>query len=353
MEDSTFIIIQLFVVLSVIAGLLSWVVRGLLCKVPGEPAGRVVLVTGCDTGIGHEVARHLDAIGFTVFAGCLDTASEGAQRLRVEASSHLRLVNMDVRREEHVRVALHFIEDNLPAGEEGIYAVVNNAGVCVCGEFDWQTWEQVEKQVEVNLLGSLRVTKLSLPLLKRCVGGGRVINVSSVAGLYGYPGLSVYCATKHAIEGFSKVLRLELAKFGVDIVTIQPGDFSKATHLLDSHHANMNQMWGEMSAQCREEYRQFFLSYHDRVARSGFTGQRVKPLLEIPDSLLRGFEEALLAKVPKRSYLLLPSWPQRIKMTLLGLIPVIWAQKLLAKRYHKSTPSVVSYRNTSLKTITY
>jgi len=57
MEDSTFIIIQLFVVLTVIAGLLSWVVRGLLCKVPGEPAGRVVLVTGCDTGIGHEVKR--------------------------------------------------------------------------------------------------------------------------------------------------------------------------------------------------------------------------------------------------------------------------------------------------------
>ena len=57
-----------------------------------------------------QVARHLDAIGFTVFAGCLDTASEGAQRLRVEASTRLRLVNMDVRSEEHVRVALTFIQ---------------------------------------------------------------------------------------------------------------------------------------------------------------------------------------------------------------------------------------------------
>ena len=89
----------------------------------------------------------------------------------------------------------------------------------------------------------------------------------SVAVLYGYPGLSVYCATKHAMEGFSKVplsldtnekltmitpppppltttdqvLRLELTKFGVDVVTIQPGDFSKATHLLDRCKNNKNE----------------------------------------------------------------------------------------------------------------
>ena len=60
--------------------------------------------------------------------------------------------------------------------------------------------------------------------------------MSSVAGLYGYPGLSVYCATKHAIEGTSAVLREELSKFNIPVITVQPGDFSKATHLLDNHH---------------------------------------------------------------------------------------------------------------------
>ena len=65
---------------------------------------------------------------------------------------------------------------------------------------------------------------------------GRIVNVSSVAGLYGYPGLSVYCASKHALEGFSRAMRQEMAKFGVSVVTVQPGDFSKATHLLDNHH---------------------------------------------------------------------------------------------------------------------
>ena len=60
--------------------------------------------------------------------------------------------------------------------------------------------------------------------------------MSSVAGLYGYPGLSTYCATKHAIEAVSSVLRHELVKFDISVVTVQPGDFSKATHLLGMNH---------------------------------------------------------------------------------------------------------------------
>ena len=85
---------------------------------------------------------------------------------------------------------------------------------------------------------------------------------------------------------FSCVLRLELAKFSVSVVTVQPGDFSKATNLLNTHHRcststrtgtgdmtsavcrNMNLMWSEMTDASREEYKQFFLAYHDTVARS-------------------------------------------------------------------------------------
>ena len=78
-----------------------------------------VLITGCDTGIGHELAKYLDTLGFHVFAGCLDTSSEGAQRLRVECSPFLKLVNMDVRREDHVQHAVQYVLDNLPAGENG------------------------------------------------------------------------------------------------------------------------------------------------------------------------------------------------------------------------------------------
>ena len=70
-----------------LGGVLVWLLRGLVCRSQHEPGGKAVLITGCDTGIGHEVARHLDMLGLWVFAGCENTASEGAQRLRVEASS--------------------------------------------------------------------------------------------------------------------------------------------------------------------------------------------------------------------------------------------------------------------------
>jgi len=338
MEETWIIILQLLVVTSVVGGILLWVVRGLLYKSLQDTTDKVIVITGCDTGIGHELAVHLDSLGFTVVAGCLSTSSEGAQRLRVEASSRLHLIPLDVRKEEQVKLALQYVEQHLCVGETGVYAVVNNAGVCVCGEFDWQTWGQVESQVQTNLLGTLRVTKLFLPLLKRA--GGRVINVSSVAGLHGYPGLSVYCATKHALEGFTHVLRLELLKLGVHVVSVQPGDFSKATHLLDSHHNNMNLMWGEMSEHTRQEYKHFFLAYHDKVARQGFTGRRVKPLSVLPNSLLRAFDEALMAKVPNTSYLVMPTLRSRLKLWLVGVLPKGWGDRILHIRYQKSLPAL-------------
>lgn len=352
MDEVIFILLQLVAAAIIIGGLLSWLLRGLLCKAQHEVGGKVVLVTGCDTGIGHELAKHLDSMGFQVFAGCLDTASEGAQRLRVEATSRLRLVNMDVRREDQVAAAVHFIQENMLCGEEGLYAVINNAGVCVCGEFEWQTWAQINSQIEVNLLGTMRVIKQCLPLLKN--GQGRVINVSSVAGLHGYPGLSVYCASKHALEGLSEVLRLELEKFKVDVITVQPGDFSKATHLLNTHHRNMNEMWGEMSPENRDEYKKYFIAYHDSIAKSGFTGQRRKPLSVLPPSVLSGFERAILTKVPSKKYLLMPNLSSRLKMLLLNSLPDTWAQRIVASRYRKSVPKVDFTRSrTSLNTITY
>jgi len=344
-----FIVFQLLIIGSVVAGFLATLVRSLLCKTQNEACGKVVLITGCDTGIGHEVAAHLDHLGCHVFAGCLDTASEGAQRLRVEASPNLKLIKMDVTSDEQVAMAVKYVEDNLPQGEEGLYALINNAGVCVCGEFDWQTMEHIETQVSVNILGTMRVTKQFLHLLKNCKG--RILNVSSVAGMYGYPGLSVYCTTKHGMEGFSQVLRMELAKFNVHVVNIQPGDFSKATHLLNDNHRNMNRMWADMTEEGREEYKQYFVAYHDNVARSGFTGYRLKPVSALPPFFIRGFQEALLTKMPDKTYLFMPTWRSRMKILALSFLPVKWSQQLLSKRYNDSVPQVVLSRGKETQNI--
>jgi len=111
--------VQLVVVGSVAAALVAYLLRQMACKAREDAGGKAVLITGCDAGIGHELARHLDALGVHVFAGCLDTGSEGAQRLRVECSPFLRLVNMDVTRDDHVAHAFDYVAENLPAGELG------------------------------------------------------------------------------------------------------------------------------------------------------------------------------------------------------------------------------------------
>lgn len=119
MDDQWLILIQLLVVATVIGALMTYLIRRILCRPRNDPGNQAVLVTGCDSGIGHELARHLDSLGFHVFAACLDTSSEGAQRLRIEASPMLRLVNMDVTKEDHVRHAVDYIRENLPAGQQG------------------------------------------------------------------------------------------------------------------------------------------------------------------------------------------------------------------------------------------
>ena len=117
-----------------------WLLRGLVCASQHEGEGKAVLVTGCDTGIGHEVvflsvecvilschqvARHLDTLGCYVFAGCQNTASEGAQRLRVEASPRLQLVNLDLTQPEQ---ALHYIV--LPYPDHDLYRSMLPCGSC-------------------------------------------------------------------------------------------------------------------------------------------------------------------------------------------------------------------------------
>ena len=119
MDDTWLVLLQLLVVFTILASLLTYLLKGLVCRAQIEVGTKAVLITGCDTGIGNELAKILDFAGFHVFAGCLDTSSEGAQRLRVECSPFLKLVNMDVTREDHVQHAVQYVRDNLPAGEMG------------------------------------------------------------------------------------------------------------------------------------------------------------------------------------------------------------------------------------------
>jgi len=108
----------------------------------------------------------------------------------------------------------------------------------------------------------------------------------------------------------------------------------------------MNLMWGEMTDINREEYKQFFLAYHDTVAKSGFTGHRIKPLSVLPQSLLKGFELAVLSKVAQHQYRIMPTLTSNIKMTIMDLLPSSLVQSFIMRRYTKSIPPLsFKYQN--------
>ncbi|XP_019616836.1 PREDICTED: estradiol 17-beta-dehydrogenase 2-like [Branchiostoma belcheri] len=135
-------------------------------KVSGD--GKAVFITGCDSGFGFGLAKRLDSLGFTVFAGCLlaDSGGEGSKKLRAECSSRLSTVQIDVTDDGQVKAAVQQVKDRLPTGSKGLFALVNNAGVLQPGEIEWVSLAIYRRVMEVNTFGTVRVTKAFLPLIR-------------------------------------------------------------------------------------------------------------------------------------------------------------------------------------------
>ncbi|XP_041363828.1 retinol dehydrogenase 7-like [Gigantopelta aegis] len=192
-------------------------------------ACRTVVITGCDSGFGNALARKLDQTGFTVFACCLFVNEPGARQLEKESSSRLRTLQLDVTSDADVQSCLQYVAKH--CGTNGLWALVNNAGVIVYGDVELCSVELYKSVCDVNLFGLIRMTKAFLPLVRRA--HGRVVNVTSVRGLVAIPCYSVYAITKFGIEAFSDSLRLEVRPFGVKVIVVEPGLYGGATGILN------------------------------------------------------------------------------------------------------------------------
>lgn len=209
----------------------------------------------------------------------------------------------------------------------GLWGIINNAGVCVFGEFDWLTPTQIERTINVNVVGTILVTKTFLPLIKKtkcgganssvCNQGGRIIIVGSINGFCSYPGLSIYCASKFALEGFSQVLRAEVKKLNLQVILIRPGDFAKLTNIMASHRKSADEMWNAMSASDQKLYQKYFHAYHDHIVKNaGMTS----PSSFEKSTLFHDLEESLLSVAPRIEITVAPLG-FRIFFKLLSLIP--------------------------------
>ncbi|XP_053315569.1 D-beta-hydroxybutyrate dehydrogenase, mitochondrial [Spea bombifrons] len=238
---------------------------------------KAVLVTGCDSGFGFSLAKHLHDKGFTVFAGCLlkDKGDAGVKELDNLNSDRMKTVQLNVVKQEEVEKAVEIIRDNLKDPEKGLWGVVNNAGISTFGEVEFTSMETYKEVAEVNLWGTVRVTKACLPLIRRAKG--RVVNISSMLGRMANPARSPYCITKFGVEAFSDCLRYEMHPLGVKVSVVEPGNFIAATSLYSPEKIKAigDKMWAELPEKVKKDYgREYFdekISRMNTYCNSGST----------------------------------------------------------------------------------
>ena len=179
-----------------------------------NPANKkVALVTGASSGLGKAFASALLNEGLSVYAA--------ARRLELMADLATRgatPIKMDITHADEVEAALERIERE----QGGVDVLINNAGFGMFGAMEDTTIDDARYQFEVNLFGLARLTQLVLPSMRN-KRAGRIINISSMGGKVYTPLGSWYHASKHAVEGWSDCLRLELSPFNIDVVIIEPG----------------------------------------------------------------------------------------------------------------------------------
>jgi NAD(P)-dependent dehydrogenase (short-subunit alcohol dehydrogenase family) len=173
----------------------------------------VALVTGASAGIGKATTRRLLADGYTVYA-----AARRVEQMRDLEEAGAIVLALDVTVDRDVVAAV----ERIAREHGGVDVLVNNAGYAVYGPVEEVSIDEARRQFEVNIFGLARLTQLVLPGM-RAKRAGKIINVSSMGGKIYSPLGAWYHATKHALEGWSDCLRLELAQFGIDVVIVEPG----------------------------------------------------------------------------------------------------------------------------------
>jgi NAD(P)-dependent dehydrogenase (short-subunit alcohol dehydrogenase family) len=172
---------------------------------------KVILVTGISSGFGKQTARLLAENGHIVY---------GTIRRETETDPGVNVLTLDLMDTESIKDAVKSVLEK----EGRIDVLINNAGMHTGGPIETIPMDYVRKQMDTNFTGMVSLTREVLPVMRK-QGGGTIINFSSIGGLMGLPFQAFYSASKFAIEGFSEALRMEVKKFRIKVVLINPGDF--------------------------------------------------------------------------------------------------------------------------------
>ncbi len=244
---------------------------------------RAVLITGTSSGIGLKMTEVLSENGFFVYAG-VRTPEDYA---RLNAMDNVQAVQLDVTIQSEIAAAVEFIRSE----GRGLYGLINNAGVAVMGPLIELPEEDMHFQLDVNLMGPYRITKAFADLLIE--SEGRVMTVSSIAGILSGQFMGAYSMSKHGVEAFIDALAAELTSFNVQVAAVEPGNYKS----------------------------QIVASMVERMKKRGYTGEdsRYGSLWNMltgpfdrsqykePDEVAMAALHFLTSDTPKRRYMVVPN----------------------------------------------
>lgn len=254
---------------------------------------RTVVVTGASSGIGLASALRLVRAGWRVFGGV--RTDEAAAVLRDGGVEPLAL---DVTDAGQIAAAAEIVGPEL-------HGLVDNAGIAVAAPLELVPLDELRRQLEVNVVGQVAVLQAFLPALRPV--RGRVVLMGSVGGRSALPFLGPYAASKHALEAFADVLRVELAPWSVAVSIVEPASVRTAIWTKGAEHAEA--MRGGLDAAAAELYAARIAKFREVALKRG-------PGIDA-DVVARAVEHALTASRPKARYLVgrdahLRAWIERL-----------------------------------------
>lgn len=249
------------------------------------------------------MATYLHSKGYTI-VGTSRKVTNGEQR------NGITYVNLDVCDESSVRSAIDYVEQEIGA----IGVLINNAGIGMVGAVEDGSVQEMQQHFDTNFYGPLRMIQAVLPHM-RDRGSGRIINISSLAGLFGLPYRGGYSAAKYALNGLTESMRMEVLQFGIHTSLLLPGDVKT-----DIKNSRIEAKAGHSSVY-KEEFDQVHDILNDELDHSGDAVIVAKMALK-----------AIKSSNP-RPYYIAASPFQRFVIHLRYWLPTRWFQWLMMRNY--------------------
>jgi NAD(P)-dependent dehydrogenase (short-subunit alcohol dehydrogenase family) len=250
-------------------------------------AQNVALVTGSSSGIGFETALHLARNGFKTYASMRNLEkSKNITQVANKEKLPLEIIQLDVNNDTSVKEAI----DKIVAAEyQRVDVLVNNAGYGLFGALEDLSIAEIKAQFETNFFGVIRVTQKVLPVMRQ-QKSGTIVNISSVGGRMGLPGLSAYHSTKFALEGLSESISYELEPFGIKVVVIEPGFIR--TNIMNS----------SMIAKKAQDPKSPYFSLTQQLERSFKSAMQNTSASSPPEEVAKVVLQAVTSESPKLRY---------------------------------------------------